>query len=167
MSQKDVVYKAIKTIHNFNDGDKVILAPEERAEVNDIIAKELHENRLTEFSKEASEKYDTEEKIRKQYANGLLNNYLRKDKRLNGGVKYEIKNPGSRISNPEIREMTKLLKEFERIGDEDNMALLEEAIETKKKELAAAKAKTLKINIDLLPQDIVDNLPEEILARYK
>ena len=32
----------------------------------------------------------------KKYVPGLLNNWLRKDKRLNGGETYRIKNPGSR-----------------------------------------------------------------------
>ena len=42
-----------------------------------------------------NQKYSTIEKMR-SYASGLVNNWFRKDIRLNGGMKYEVKNPGSR-----------------------------------------------------------------------
>src|SRR3990170_1963133 len=48
----------------------------------------------------------TDEELTK-YIPGLVNNHLRKDDRLNGGVKYEAKNPGTMTGNidPEIKEL--------------------------------------------------------------
>src|ERR1017187_7779629 len=47
----------------------------------------------------------------KAYVSGLQSNWLRKDKRLNGGVKYTAKNPGSRAgsTDPAIKAMRLLL----------------------------------------------------------
>ena len=47
----------------------------------------------------------------KAYVSGLQSNWLRKDKELNGGVKYTAKNPGSRAgsTDPAIKAMRLLL----------------------------------------------------------
>ena len=52
------------------------------------------------------------EKLMKSYVSGLVNNWIRKYKPFNQGVKYEIKNPGSRkgSGDEQVREMRKLLK---------------------------------------------------------
>lgn len=51
-----------------------------------------------------------DDKELKKYTVGLVNNWMRKDKALNGGVKYEVKNPGSRTgSGDESLKNAKLL----------------------------------------------------------
>ncbi len=52
----------------------------------------------------------TDEIALKKYIPGLVNNWVRKDKRLNGGMKYVPKNPGSRTgSGDETLKNLKLL----------------------------------------------------------
>lgn len=52
----------------------------------------------------------TDEQLMK-YIPGLVNNWLRKDKRLNGGAKYEARKPGSRAGSGDesIKAMRQLL----------------------------------------------------------
>jgi hypothetical protein len=79
----------------------------------------------------------------KSYVSGLINNWYRKDKRLNGGEQYKAKNPGSRahVGNPEVRELRKLRAAQEAAGaDETVLAAIDEAIETKLAEAKQAKA---------------------------
>lgn len=160
MSQKNVVYNAIKSVINFNDGDKVKPTDDERKTILDTIAKVLHENRETELSEEASAKYSTEEDIRKKYVNGLLNNWLRKDKRLNGNTKYEIKNPGGRATSGD-GQIKELMKMKNHPDYQDKLDIIEQAIEKRKQEIMIEKAKTVQIDLSVLPNDLLDKLSME------
>lgn len=82
----------------------------------------------------------------KQYCVGLLNNWLRRDLRLNGGVKYEGKVGNT---DPAIREARKLLST---LADPKDIAAVEKTIE----EMVAAKKK------DHAPSIDVSKLPESL-----
>jgi len=83
---------------------------------------------------------------------GLLNVlYLRKDKRLNGGEKYEIKNPGSRAGSGD--DMLKALKALRStLTDDDAIASIDEAIDNRIAELSVVK----KVTID--PESLPEHL---------
>ena len=103
MKQKDAVYQAVLNVCGEQDG---VYEPtkEQRSSVNAI---------LFEGVRAGSISIDTEfdDAKLKQYVSGLQSNWLRKDTRLNGGVKYVAKNPGSRTGNtdPSLKAMRLLL----------------------------------------------------------
>lgn len=84
------------------------------------------------------------------YIPGLINNHLRKAKELNGGVKYEIKNPGSRSENKVVKTLKALLATQEM--SEDERAEIE--AEITKIQAEEMKAKTPVIDVSLVPEHL-------------
>jgi len=103
MNQKTATYNAIASVIDFKDGETVELTKEQKAKVRDIL--------VEGFKKGEIELKSAQEDLNK-YVNGLINNWLRKDKRLNGGVDYEAKNPGSRAGQGDamVKNLRLLLK---------------------------------------------------------
>jgi len=84
-----------------------------------------------------------------KYIPGLVNNHVRKDLRLNGGTKYETKNPGSRAGSGDeaLKAMRLLLSMTE---DVDAKAAIQSEID---KRLGELKPKAV-INVDVLPESL-------------
>ena len=103
MNQKTATYNAIASVIDFEDGDVVKLDKDQKAEVKAILVEQFN-------NKEIELKRDQEDMGK--YVNGLINNWLRKDKRLNGNVEYKAKNPGSRAGqgDAQIKNLRLLLK---------------------------------------------------------
>jgi hypothetical protein len=76
----------------------------------DIICKGFMSGEV-EMSDEGKTKYFTQPAELRKYVVGLVNNWLRKATELNGGQKYQVKNPGSRkgSSNETVRALRQLL----------------------------------------------------------
>ena len=89
----------------------------------------------------------------KSYCIGLLNDFLRKDKRVNGGEKYEAKNPGSRSGNTDetVRELRKLKKSLG--TDTSKTEIIDQEIEKCLAE--TVKAKAPKIDYSKIPANIM------------
>lgn len=86
----------------------------------------------------------------RKYIPGLVNNWVRKDKRLNGGITYVPKNPGSRTgSGDDVLRNLKALAELQK-NNPEAVAEIQKAIDARMEEL---KPKT-EINIDLLPASL-------------
>ena len=102
LTQKEAVFQAVVNVC----GDQEVYNPskEQRASVNQILFEGFKAGSV-ELERTYS---DTELKA---YVSGLQSNWLRKDKRLNGGVAYVAKNPGSRAgsTDPQIKAMRALL----------------------------------------------------------
>ena len=157
LSQKESVFQAVTSL--IDVGNTVVeLTKDQRSEVIAMVTQSIVQGE-TEFSAEAKAKYKTESDV-KGYVNGMVSNWLRKDTRLNGGTKYEIKNPGSRAGQgDEILANLKNLKAT--MTDAAHIAVIDEHIETRKSELAKAKpTKQVKINFDLLPDDLKALYPQ-------
>ena len=103
MNQKTATYNAIASVIDFEDGDVVKLDKDQKAEVKAILVEQFN-------NKEIELKRDQDDMGK--YVNGLINNWLRKDKRLNGNVEYKAKNPGSRAGqgDAQIKNLRLLLK---------------------------------------------------------
>lgn len=84
-----------------------------------------------------------------KYIPGLVNNWVRKDLRLNGGVKYTAKNPGSRSGGGDevIRNMKILLAN---VTDPGARKAVQAEIDKRMEEI---KPKVT-INTDLLPESL-------------
>lgn len=155
LSQKAAVYNAVSSITQFDDGDKVELTKEQRAQVVEMVCAGFQANEVS-LSDAARAKFDTPEKLR-SYTSGMVNNWLRKDTRLNGGSKYVTKDPGSRTgSGDAVIKNLKLLKST--ITDEAKITEIDHAIEARKSELAAEKAKNVQIDYSAIDPALLAKL---------
>ena len=143
MKQSDAVYQAmINVVGEFEGACEP--SKDKRAQVNAILFEGFRSGQI-----ELSREYDDTQL--KAYVSGLQSNWLRKDKRLNGGVQYVPQNPGSRTgsTDPQVKAMRLLLATK---TDEDERAEIQSFID---KRLAVIKpAKTITINVDDLPEEL-------------
>lgn len=151
MKQNDAVFQAVCSVLDAQSFDSAVeLTKDQRDSVIGIVTEGIMSGSV-DFSTEAKAKHDTPAKV-KSYTVGMVSNHLRKDKRLNGGSKYEIKNPGSRAGSGD--DQLKALKALRSITtDSENLASIDEAIANRTAELQASKQKAVTINVDALPKE--------------
>lgn len=142
MSQKEAVFSAVTNVCGEQEG-AYTPSKDERASVNQILFEGFKSGSI-EFAGELPE----DSKL-KGYVSGLQSNWLRKDKRLNGGTQYVAKNPGSRAgsTDPQIKAMRVLLSTQE---DPTKRAEIESFIARRLAEIKPAK--TVTIDVDALPE---------------
>jgi hypothetical protein len=112
-----------------------------------------------ELSDAARAKYgESAEILTSKYVVGMVTNWFNKSKELNGGVKYETKNPGSRVGagDAQLKEMRILRKQLAELGNTEGLARVDEAIAQRLAEIGAAKQPTIEINPDNLPEFLRD-----------
>jgi hypothetical protein len=114
-SQKQVVHNAIMAFLQENglslNDNKVELTHNDRKTIVTMIMAAIDSGDM-HLSVTALAKHDTPKKIR-NYSTGLLSNWLRKDHRINGGLKHKIKNPGSKANQDD--EVIKSLKSIRKL----------------------------------------------------
>jgi hypothetical protein len=154
MKQNDAVFSAVQSVTGETSfSNAVSLSKDEFTQVVEHVTDGIASGEV-DFSDEAKAKYDSRDKIRK-YVVGMVKNHLRKDKRLNGGTKYEAKNPGSRTGSGD--EQLKNLKALlSTLTDADDKAIVQGEIDARQAQLRAAKAKNTQkeINWDLIPEHL-------------
>jgi len=145
MKQGDAVYQAIVNVCGEVEGayspDK-----EQLAQVREILWEGFKAGKIV------LGKTYTDEQLR-GYIPGLINNWIRKDKRLNGGVQYVAKNPGSRVgsSDPQVKALRALLTTK---TDPTEVAEIEGYLTARLAELKSKSTKTVEINFDALPAEL-------------
>jgi hypothetical protein len=142
MNQRQAVFAAILAVVPEIKGP-VTLSKEQK----EVVYKTLQEQFLAKQVTYEGEL--TPENVRK-YIPGLVNNWVRKDTRLNGGGKYVPKNPGSRAGSGDqsLKAMRTLLTQT---TDADARAEIEQAI--KERQAAIAKPKN-EVKVDALPEHL-------------
>lgn len=151
MNQKTGVYNAIikVTKREPESGVKFELSDQEK---KDVLA-ELND-RFMDCTIEYRGKFnrDTIEK----YTPGLLNNWLRKDERLNGGGKYVPKNPGIRQGSGDgkMKAMRQLLSTLK---DDNERKIVQAEIDKRKLELKPE----VKIELANLPENLRHLVPQD------
>jgi hypothetical protein len=92
-----------------------------------------------------------------KYVSGLKSNWLRKDTRLNGGVEYTPKNPGSRagVSDPQLKALKQLAIKFKGTPKATEIA---KHIEIRTAQVQAEKAKKVTVDISVLSPEIRKSL---------
>jgi hypothetical protein len=151
-SQKEAVFNAITSVLSengieFTETDiNPLMTRELRSQVNQILFEGFRQGTI-ELDSEFS---DTELKA---YVSGLQSNWLRKDKRLNGNVKYIAKNPGSRAGSgdAQLKAMRALLTT---LTSEADKAEVQGHIDARVQELGVSKAKKVTINVEALPESL-------------
>ena len=155
-NQKNGVFNAVCSVTEQETFDSAVeLTKEQRNTVIEIVAAGLSAGEI-ELSEAAREKFDTDAKM-KTYTNGLVSNWLRKDKRLNGGVQHQIKNPGSRAGSGDkvVAELKKLRSTF---TEPDQIAAVDHEIEKRLTKIKVERAKSVEIDMSLIPDDLKDLL---------
>lgn len=151
VTQKEAVYTAITSVLaeagvHFEEGSDVstVLTKEHRAQVNAILFEGFKSGQI-QLDKSFG---DTELKA---YVSGLQSNWIRKDKRLNGGTQYVAKNPGSRqgSGDPQIKAMRLLLST---LTDESERSEVEAEIAKRQAEITKSKAPA--IDFSALPESL-------------
>jgi len=150
MSQKEAVFAAItEVLGNFSGSAE--LSTEQRKEVISSIMSGFASGTV-ELSNEARFKYDTDAKL-KSYTQGLVSNWIRKDVRLNGGSKYETKNPGSRAGSGD--DTVKALRALRStLTNADQISEVEAEIASRVAAFKASKTPKLEINAELIPENL-------------
>jgi len=167
MKQRDAVYSAITGVFSdagvhFEDGMNAesMLTKEYRASVHAIVTEGFTSGTIVfEQTPANKEKLANPAKL-SAYVSGLISNWIRKDKRLNGNTAYAAKNPGSRTgsSDEQLKTLRALKKQF---AGTDKESLIEGQISKRIAELRAAKVKTVSVSeeqLAVLPADFVSAL---------
>ena len=153
ISQKEAVYNAVMSVLSeqgvsISEGASVqsIITPELRKQVNAILF-EGFRNRTIELDREF------DDPALKAYVSGLQSNWLRKDKRLNGGVAYIAKNPGSRANSgdSQLKALRNLLSTVSTAEEKEE---IQGYIDARMSELQTTKVKATVINYSALPADL-------------
>jgi hypothetical protein len=141
MTQKEAVFVAITNICGVHDG-AYTPTKEQRAQVNMVLFQGFRSEKI-----ELERQFDDAEL--KSYVSGLQSNWLRKDKRLNGGTAYIAKNPGSRTGSidPQIKAMRTLQST---LTTEADIAEVQVHIDAR---LAEMKPKKV-IDLSALPEEL-------------
>lgn len=146
IKQVDAVVSIVTSLEGFQPGVK--LTDAQRAEALQLIVDGLTSGEI-DMSEKARAKY-SEPKAMKTYASGLLTNWLNKSPALNGGIKYQAKNPGSRTGSVEYKQAIALKRHLESTGAEIP-AELAEFIEANKPVKAEAKKE---LDLSSLPEEL-------------
>jgi hypothetical protein len=156
LNQKNGVFNAVCSVTEQDSFDSAVeLTKEDRATVIEIVAAGLTAGEI-DLSDAARAKFDTDAKM-KTYTNGLVSNWLRKDKRLNGGEQHIIKNPGSRAGSGDkvVKELRKLRSTFTEAAQ---IEAVDAEIDKRLAKIKAERAKSVEIDMSLIPDDLKDLL---------
>lgn len=153
-TQKEAVFTAVVNVLAQSgiqviEGKPVTMTKEARAQVNAILFENFR-NGSIELSPDCKISDDSS---LKGYVSGLQSNWLRKDKRLNGGTQYVAKNPGSRAGSGDasLKAMRTLKSTLTTQADQDEV---QGHIDARLAEIAASKAKSVTIDYSALPADL-------------
>lgn len=145
MSQKEAVFVAVCNVTGHTGEGQVAISKEQRGQVNAILFESFRAGNI-----ELDREY-TDSDL-KSYVSGLQSNWLRKDKRLNGGTQYVAKNPGSRAGSTDasLKAMRALMTT---LTTDEEKAEVQGYIDARISEISATKqAKT--VDFSALPADL-------------
>ena len=153
-SQKEAVFSAVSSVLSengitVNEGESysTYLNRELRAQVTNILVEGFNSGTI------ALDKTFSSDAELRTYCSGLTSNWLRKDARLNGGVKYAAKNPGSRVgsSDASLKAMRALLSTK---TDPSEKAEIQSFIDTRVAEIKASRRPAKQIDVSALPEEL-------------
>lgn len=153
-TQKEAVFSAVTSVVSeaniaVKEGDNYSdhLNRELRAQVTSILVEGFKSGTIA-----LDKEFESDSDLR-TYCSGLTSNWLRKDKRLNGGTQYIAKNPGSRVgsSDSQLKAMRAL---FATQTDPAKQAEIKAFIDARVAEIKASRKPAKKINVADLPEEL-------------
>jgi hypothetical protein len=144
IKQKDAVFGAVCDVRGSTEFNEAVeLTKEERGKVQAALIAGLqagtivYQGDVADSAKLAA------------YVSGLVSNWLRKDKRLNGNIAYIAKNPGTRTGSGD--ETLKAMRTLLSVTTDDEARLeIQQEIDKRVGELKPKKT----INIDAIPESL-------------
>lgn len=141
LSQVQAVVNAVQSVFGENGVEFVegmnvrsAMTKEFKSQINAIICAGFKAGEIEFKDTESNRAKLADDKLLRNYVTGLIDNHVKKDKRLNGNTKHEIAQPFSR--HPQVLELKKL-------RTAENTTEIDGLVEAKIAELkAAAKVKT-------------------------
>ena len=140
LADREVVYE-LNSPTCIND----VLTPQDKVAIREELYTQFKSGQV-QYKADFQSKVDDEKELR-SYISGLVNNWVRKAPEFNNGDTYKAKNPGSRISDEQLREMRKLLTVT---TDEGARDAINEAIIARLEELKPAN--TVQVDISKIPE---------------
>lgn len=138
---------------SFQTGDAVksYITDAQIEEITDAVTASIA-NGETDLSDAARTKYSDAKALRR-YVKGMVGNWFNKSKELNGDVKYEAKNPGSRAGSGDkaVAETKKLMATLD--PESDGYARCQEFIDNRLAEISKSKP-TKQVNAELIPDEL-------------
>lgn len=157
ISQADAVFKAAcEIVGEWTGPIATSITKEQRGSVHDRVVAMFLSGETGFRGTEANQAKLQDEAKLKSYVVGLVSNHFRKDKRLNGNVQYVPKNPGSRPTDSQLRELRKLLGNYEEGTEEFTM--VQEAIAKREGEIASTKSTAKPVDYSAIPADLRESL---------
>jgi hypothetical protein len=158
MNQRQAVYQTVCEVlgHERTETDDVlVLTSEQKQTIRASLCDGFISGEI-ELADNARKKMEEDDKWLGRYVSGLLNNWMRKDKRFNGGVQYVAKNPGSRAGAGDavLKELRKLAKIHK--DDANKMVEINKYIEARKQEIAEDKNKSIEVDMSKIPAGLRD-----------
>jgi hypothetical protein len=158
-NQREATYNAVKSTFESNGvafedfmDTKGFLTPEMKKEIKTLLFEGFRSGSISYTEKFANTKLNSDKELNK-YCGGLVSNWTKKDKRLNGNIKYEIQNPGSRAGHgdDQVKAMRNLKKTT---NDPTVLAEIDKALEERIAEVKASKVKNVVIDVQALPEHL-------------
>ncbi|CAM6003866.1 unnamed protein product [Sphagnum balticum] len=152
--QKEAVFSAVSSVINeagvtVNEGESFSthLNRELRAQVTNILVEGFNSGTIV-----LDKSFSSDAELR-TYCSGLTSNWLRKDPRLNGNVKYAAKNPGSRVgsSDAQLKAMRALLSTKTDIAEK---AEIQSFIDARVSEIKSSRKPAKSIDVSALPEEL-------------
>jgi hypothetical protein len=172
LSQKDAVVNFVEQVlgTRFTKGEtnvKEIITKDELSQVKDLIFNGILAGEIS-YSKGVGDHAEL-----KRYISGMVQNYFRKSKDLNGGVAYSA-DPSKSKKDETLSSLKKLHAQYENEGDSEKAESVLEAIQSREVELqqqqkankaASAKKSALKkIDTSVLPPEL-SNMVNQLSAQ--
>lgn len=144
-TEKKIKHEPFVTIYRdvLTDGDKSLVA--------DFITQGLVKGEIT-MTEKSKIKFKDDVKALRRYVVGLVNDRLRKAKKLNGNTTYQHQEPG-KLKNARDPELKALMQTLE-IVPAEHKADVQVEIDRRKKELDAAKKTTVAIDLTQLSPEL-------------
>jgi hypothetical protein len=153
-SQKEAVFSAISSVLaeagiTVPEGGNYAehLDRELRAQVTNILVEGFNGGNIA-----LDKSFESEADLR-TYCSGLTSNWLRKDKRLNGGVQYIAKNPGTRVGSKDA-QLTAMRLLLDTKTDPAEKAEIQSFIDTRIAEVKASRKPVKQIDVSALPPEL-------------
>jgi len=149
--QKDAVFQAICDVRGSTEfSEAVELTKDERGKVQAALIAGFQAGEIV-YQGDASDSAKLS-----AYVSGLVSNWLRKDKRLNGNVAYMAKNPGTRTGSGDetLKAMRTLLSVT---TDETAKSEIQLEIDKRINELKPKKT----VNVAAIPESLRHLLPQQ------